>query len=197
MTDRGSRPAQPDTRETPLLAVDNLRKHFPVKRNILGRTLSAVQAVDDVSFEVRRGETLGIVGESGCGKSTTARLLMRLIEPDAGVVVLDGKTVGGPGGIGARDLYRDMQMVFQDSYASLNPRMPITMSIAYGPLSQGMERKAALAIAVELLEQVGLDPTLYANRYPHELSGGQKQRVNIARALALRPRLVILDEAVS
>ncbi len=197
MTDQASSSMQAEGAEPPLLAVDNLRKHFPIKRNFLGRTLSAVQAVDDVSFYVWKGETLGIVGESGCGKSTTARLLMRLIEPDAGDVSLDGKTVGGPSGIGARDLYRDMQMVFQDSYASLNPRMPITMSIAYGPLSQGMERKAALAIAAELLEQVGLDPTLYANRYPHELSGGQKQRVNIARALALRPRLVILDEAVS
>ena len=179
------------------MTVADLRKHFPIKRNLLGRTLSAVQAVDDISFQVIKGETLGIVGESGCGKSTTARLLMRLIEPDAGVVTFDGNTVGGAHGVGVRDLYRDVQMVFQDSYASLNPRMPISMSIAYGPLSQGMNRKAAMAVAVKLLEQVGLNPVLYANRYPHELSGGQKQRVNIARALALRPRLVILDEAVS
>ncbi len=180
-----------------LLVVNDLRKHFPVKRGLLGKTLSAVQAVDDVSFEVAKGETLGIVGESGCGKSTTARLLMRLIEPDAGTVAFAGKVVGAPGGIGLRDLYRDVQMVFQDSYASLNPRLPISMSIAYGPLSQGTPKKEAMRAAAELLEQVGLDPVLYANRYPHELSGGQKQRVNIARALALKPRLIILDEAVS
>ncbi|MEQ9125144.1 MAG: ABC transporter ATP-binding protein [Alphaproteobacteria bacterium] len=183
--------------QQPLLQVNDLKKHFPVKKGIFGKTLSAVQAVDDVSFEVMPGETLGIVGESGCGKSTTARLLMHLIEPDDGAVVFDGKSVGQPGGLGLRDLYRQAQMVFQDSYASLNPRLPIAASIAYGPEAQGMPRKEAMRTAVRLLQQVGLDPALYANRYPHELSGGQKQRVNIARALALRPRLVILDEAVS
>jgi len=183
--------------QQPLLQVNDLKKHFPVKKGIFGKTLSAVQAVDDVSFEVMPGETLGIVGESGCGKSTTARLLMHLIEPDDGAVVFDGKSIGQPGGLGLRDLYRQAQMVFQDSYASLNPRLPIAASIAYGPEAQGMPRKEAMRTAVRLLHQVGLDPALYANRYPHEMSGGQKQRVNIARALALRPRLVILDEAVS
>ena len=183
--------------DRPLLEVTDLRKHFPVRRTLFGRTISAVQAVDDISFQVRKGETLGIVGESGCGKSTTARLLMGLIDPDGGAITFEGKTVGAAGGIGLRDLYRDVQMVFQDSYASLNPRMPISMSIAYGPLSQGVARREAMRQAAELLEQVGLDPVLYANRYPHELSGGQKQRVNIARALALKPKLIILDEAVS
>ena len=181
----------------PLLQVENLTKHFPLKGGLLNRTRAVVQAVDGVSFDVLRGETLGIVGESGCGKSTTARLLMHLIEPDGGRVAFDGRTVGTADGLGYRDLHRQMQMVFQDSYASLNPRLPIAMSIAFGPFVHGVPRAAALKRAVELLEAVGLDPMLFANRYPHELSGGQRQRVNIARALALEPRIVILDEAVS
>ena len=158
---------------------------------------AVVQAVDDVSFEVRAGETLGIVGESGCGKSTTARLLMRLVTPDAGEVVFAAVSVGPRGGLGLRDLRRQMQMVFQDSYASLNPRLPAAMSIAYGPLVHGVPRSNALDRAATLFEAVGLQPELFANRYPHELSGGQRQRINIARALALEPRLLILDEAVS
>jgi peptide/nickel transport system ATP-binding protein len=153
--------------------------------------------VDDVSFVVRKGETLGIVGESGCGKSTTARLLMRLIEPDAGEVVFDGDTVGSRTGIDVAAMRRQMQMVFQDSYTSLNPRMTVAESIAYGPRMHGLARPAAAERADLLLAQVGLDPSQFARRYPHELSGGQRQRVNIARALALDPRLVILDEAVS
>ena len=143
------------------------------------------------------GETLGIVGESGCGKSTTARLLMHLIPPDSGSIVFDGLVVGAAEGLSHRDLHRQMQMVFQDSYASLNPRLPVAMSIAFGPFVHGLAKSAALKRAMELLEAVGLDPLLFANRYPHELSGGQRQRINVARALALEPRLVILDEAVS
>jgi len=181
----------------PLLMARNLRKHFPLRGGVLHRVQAIVQAVDDVSFQVREGETLGIVGESGCGKSTTARLLMRLVAPDAGDVAFAGVAVGTPGGLGLRDLRRQMQMVFQDSYASLNPRLPVAMSIAYGPFVHGVRRARALERAATLLEAVGLRPELFANRYPHELSGGQRQRINIARALALEPRLLILDEAVS
>jgi len=182
----------------PLLAVENLTKHFALKGGLLNRTKAVVQAVDGVSFDVQTGETLGIVGESGCGKSTTARLLMHLIPPDIGSIVFDGLVVGAAdGGLSHRDLHRQMQMVFQESYASLNPRLPVAMSIAFGPLVHGLAKSAALKRAMKLLEAVGLDPMLFANRYPHELSGGQRQRINIARALALEPRIVILDEAVS
>ena len=181
----------------PLLSVRDLTKHFPVKGGIFKRTLGVVQAVDAVSFDVWPGETLGVVGESGCGKSTTGRLLMRLAEPDAGEMVFAGETIGGRAGPSLRTLRRHMQMVFQDSYASLNPRLPVVTSVAYGPFAHGLRRREALERAATLLEAVGLDPALYADRYPHELSGGQRQRVNIARALAIEPHMVILDEAVS
>jgi peptide/nickel transport system ATP-binding protein len=180
-----------------MLRAAHLKKYFPLKGSLFGRTKAIVQAVDDVSFDVSRSETLGIVGESGCGKSTTARLLMHLIRPDSGAIVFKGRPVGSSDGLSHRDLYRQMQMVFQDSYSSLNPRLPVAMSIAFGPLVHGVPRSAALARAMDLLQAVGLDPMMFANRYPHELSGGQRQRINIARALALEPRLVILDEAVS
>ncbi len=182
----------------PLLSVEGLKKHFPVKGNRFGFEKSPpVRAVDGISFQVSKGETLGVVGESGCGKSTMARLLIRLIEPDEGDVVLDGQLVGAADGISVREMRSQVQMVFQDSYASLNPRLPIEESIAFGPVSDGLSRREALDRAIDLLGQVGLDPRLFVHRYPHELSGGQRQRVNIARALALRPRLLILDEAVS
>src|SRR4029077_3776681 len=148
-----------------------------------------------VSFSVDKGEVLGIVGESGCGKSTTARLVIGPIEPDGGSFVLDGEQLGSS--LSLRELRRDVQMVFQDSYASLNPRLTVEDSIAFGPKVHGVAATEALARAHDLLRKVGLDPTLFADRYPHELSGGQRQRVNIARALALSPRLVLLDEAVS
>jgi peptide/nickel transport system ATP-binding protein len=180
-----------------LLSVRNLRKYFPVRSDkVLGPRL-LVQAVDDVSFTIAAGETLGIVGESGCGKSTTARLLMHLIAPDAGEVWLDGKRLGGAGGYTLRELRRNMQMVFQDSYASLNPRLSVQDSIAFGPRAHGVPAANAAAKVRELLTLVGLEPDQFSRRYPHELSGGQRQRVNIARALALDPKLVILDEAVS
>jgi peptide/nickel transport system ATP-binding protein len=188
--DRGG-PAQP------LLTVEDLRKHFPVRGGLLNRRVATVQAVDDVSFLVRKGETLGIVGESGCGKSTTARLLMRLVEPDAGAITFDGDLVGSPTGISVNDMRRQMQMVFQDSYSSLNPRMTVGEGIAYAPRMHGVAARDAWQRAETLLGQVGLNPHIYARRYPHELSGGQRQRVNIARALALEPRMVILDEAVA
>ncbi len=179
----------------PLLRVTGLRKFFPVRGGLLGRKVADVQAVDGISFEVARGETLGIVGESGCGKSTTARLLIRLVEPDAGEIVFDGLGLGD--GLTLSELRRQAQMVFQDSYASLNPRLTVGDSIAFGPRVHGKKAAAARALAQDLLRRVGLDPALFAGRYPHELSGGQRQRVNIARALALSPRLLILDEAVS
>jgi len=187
--DRGG-PAQP------LLIVEGLTKHFSIRSGVLGRKSGTVHAVDGVSFSVAKGEVLGVVGESGCGKSTTARLLMHLIEPDAGSMVFDGDPVGY-GGIKVAELRRRMQMVFQDSSASLNPRMTIAECIGFAPLMRGTPRAEVDGHVAELLSLVGLAPTQYANRYPHELSGGQRQRVNIARALANDPRLVILDESVS
>ena len=184
--DRGG-PAQP------LLIARELRKHFPVK----GARGKSVQAVDGVSFTVRKGETLGIVGESGCGKSTLARLLLHLIVPDAGELVFDGEAVGVADGIAVNTLRRQVQMVFQDSYSSLNPRMPVRDSVAFGPFIQGHKKGEARDMARAILGKVGLDADLFGPRYPHELSGGQKQRVNIARALATDPRMVILDEPVS
>jgi peptide/nickel transport system ATP-binding protein len=153
--------------------------------------------VDGVSFSLGKGETLGVVGESGCGKSTLARLLLHLIVPDSGTLVFDGDQIGAPDGIAVSALRRQMQMVFQDSYSSLNPRMPVRDSVAFGPLAQGQDKATARRVAHDVLGQVGLDPDLFGPRYPHELSGGQKQRVNIARALAIGPRMVVLDEPVS
>jgi len=178
----------------PLLAVRGLSKHFAVRAGLIGRA-GVVRAVDDVSFTVDKGEVLGIVGESGCGKSTTARLVIGLIAADAGEIVLDGELIGSA--LSFRELRRRVQMVFQDSYASLNPRLTIEDTIAFGPKVHGLAPDEARARTHDLLRKVGLDPALFADRYPHELSGGQRQRVNIARALALSPRLVLLDEAVS
>jgi len=189
ITDVGG-PAQP------LLTIRGLVKHFPLKKDALGRGGGVVHAVDGVNFEVLKGETLGVVGESGCGKSTTARLLMQLIAPTAGEIVFDGRTVGSRD-LPLKEFRRQVQMVFQDSYASLNPRLTIEDSIAFGPQVHGVPQREAIARARSLLDRVGLAPARFAERYPHELSGGQRQRVNIARALALQPRMVILDEAVS
>jgi peptide/nickel transport system ATP-binding protein len=188
--DRGG-PAQP------LLSVRGIVKHFGGRRDWIGGGVrGAVHAVDEVSVDVAKGETLGIVGESGCGKSTLARLIMRIILADAGEISFDGETVGSY----ALDLTayrREVQMVFQDSYASLNPRLTVEETVAFGPRVHGLSRRAAVARAHDLISRVGLDPARFAASYPHELSGGQRQRVNIARALALQPRLLILDEAVS
>jgi peptide/nickel transport system ATP-binding protein len=180
-------------RQQPMLIARDLRKHFPVK----GSGGKSVQAVDGVSFTVGKGETLGVVGESGCGKSTLARLVLHLLKPDTGELVFDGDLVGTSAGIAVDALRRQVQMVFQDSYSSLNPRMPVRDSVAFGPFVQGKKKDEARHIASDMLVKVGLDPGLFGPRYPHELSGGQKQRVNIARALATGPRMVILDEPVS
>lgn len=174
----------------PLLTIKGLTKHFPLKN---GKT---VRAVDGVDFEVLKGETLGVVGESGCGKSTTARLLMHLMDPTKGELIFDGRTVGSRD-LPLKEFRRQVQMVFQDSYASLNPRLTIEDSISFGPQVHGVSHKESVARAHHLMDRVGLAPNRFAERYPHELSGGQRQRINIARALALQPRMVILDEAVS
>ncbi len=182
--------------QQPLLEVRDLVKHFPLKKDVFGRGGGVVRAVDGISFQLKAGETLGVVGESGCGKSTSARLLMHLIVPDRGEVIFDGRGVGGKD-MSLKAYRRQAQMVFQDSYASLNPRLTIEDSIAFAPQVHGTSRQEAVKRARDLLSRVGLEPRRFAERYPHELSGGQRQRVNIARALALQPRLIILDEAVS
>jgi peptide/nickel transport system ATP-binding protein len=183
--------------DAPLLNVRQLHVEFPIRQGILlARQVGAIAAVDGISLHVGRGETLSVVGESGCGKSTLARLIIQIIAADGGEVLFDGEAVG----TSALDLSkyrREVQMVFQDSYASLNPRLTVEDTVAFGPRVHGLARRDAIARAHDLVSRVGLDPTRFAARYPHELSGGQRQRINVARALALGPRLVILDEAVS
>ena len=182
----------------PLLEVTDLVKHFPIKSGVLiDRQIGAVQAVDGVSFNVAPGETLGLVGESGCGKSTLARTILQLLEPTSGSVRFEGQEIAGMGRRELRPLRRQMQMIFQDPYASLNPRKRVGQIVG-GPLKlHGLADGNQLRLQVEeLLERVGLAPEHY-NRYPHEFSGGQRQRIGIARALALRPRLIIADEPVS
>jgi oligopeptide/dipeptide ABC transporter ATP-binding protein len=183
----------------PLVEVRNLVKHFPITRGILvPRKVGAVQAVDGVSFDVNSGETLGIVGETGCGKSTTARLIMRLLEPTSGEIRFDGQDISRLKGARLKEIRRDVQMIFQDPYSSLNPRKTVGATIGQPFVIHGLakgkgERKRAVQ---ELMEMVGLNPEHY-NRYPHEFSGGQRQRIGVARALALKPKLLIADEPVS
>ena len=180
-----------------LLEVRNLRKYFPIRAGVLSRVSDFVRAVDDVSFSIRRGETFGLVGESGCGKTTTGRAVLRLIEPDAGEIRFDGVDLRALTARELRRRRRDMQLIFQDPYASLNPRMPIRSIVgepfAIHGTASGSEREQRVA---ELLETVGLDPDV-GGRYPHEFSGGQRQRIGIARALAMKPKLIVADEPVS
>ncbi|MFM9942857.1 MAG: ABC transporter ATP-binding protein [Hyphomicrobiaceae bacterium] len=182
----------------PLLTVKNLVKKFPVRGGLFSRVVDQVHAVDGVSFEINKGETLGLVGESGCGKSTTGRCILRLIEPTSGEVTFEGKDVMSLTGDPLRALCRDMQIIFQDPFASLNPRMTVGAIIgeALAIHKLASSRKDAEDKVVELLRTVGLQPG-HMHRYPHEFSGGQRQRIGIARALAVEPKLVVCDEPVS
>jgi oligopeptide transport system ATP-binding protein len=182
----------------PLLKVRNLVKHFPIHGGLLRREVARVHAVDGVSFDLQPGETLGVVGESGCGKSTMGRCLLRLIEPTAGEVWFEGRNVTALGAEELRALARDMQIIFQDPYASLNPRMTVGSIIGEALTIHKLAptKEAYTARIVELLETVGLNAD-HMRRYPHEFSGGQRQRIGIARALAVSPKLIVCDEAVS
>ena len=182
----------------PLLRVTDLVKRFPIKGGWLGREIESVHAVDGVSFDISAGETLGVVGESGCGKSTTGRCILRLIEPTSGEVRFEGRDVTHAGKDELRALARDMQIIFQDPYASLNPRMTVAAIVGEALIIHKLtsSRSEFEARIVELLRTVGLSPD-HMRRYPHEFSGGQRQRIGIARALAVEPRLVVCDEAVS
>jgi peptide/nickel transport system ATP-binding protein len=185
------------TNGQPLVEVRSLRKYFPIRAGVMQREVARVHAVDDVSFSVREGETLGLVGESGCGKSTLGRTIVRLLEPTAGQIIFQGRDISRLGSGALRPLRREMQIVFQDPYASLNPRKRVGTIVGdpmkIHDLGDARERKARVE---GLLETVGLSPEHY-NRFPHEFSGGQRQRIGIARALALRPKLIIADEPVS
>ena len=182
---------------TPLLSVRDLKKHFPIKRGVFGKVSGQVRAVDGVSFDVNAAETLALVGESGCGKSTTGRAVLRLIEPTSGSVTFDGSDVLALGSGDLRRLRRQMQIVFQDPFSSLNPRMSIGAIVREGlTIHKLAEGSAADARVKQLLEEVGLRPE-YASRYPHEFSGGQRQRVGIARALSVEPKFIVCDEPVS
>lgn len=180
-----------------LLEVRNLKKYFPVRSGLLQRTTAWVQAVDNVSFSVKRGETLGMVGESGCGKTTVGRTILRLVEPTSGEVSFEGHDVIKMGQSELKPLRRDMQIIFQDPYASLNPRMPIGESVMEGLQIHNIGHpKERWETAVKMLKKVGLEE-YHARRYPHEFSGGQRQRIGIARALALNPKFIVCDEPVS
>ena len=185
------------TRDGALIEVQNLKKYFPVRKGALQREVDRVHAVDDVTLSVRKGETVGLVGESGCGKSTLGRCIVRLLEPTDGDVIFDGRSIGKLKPRALRPLRREMQMVFQDPYASLNPRKRVGTIIGdplrIHDIGDRKERKKQVE---ELLEKVGLSPEHY-NRFPHEFSGGQRQRIGVARALALRPKLIVADEPVS
>ncbi|AVV40382.1 dipeptide ABC transporter ATP-binding protein [Streptomyces sp. ID05-04B] len=188
--------SSPEDREV-LLRVQGLQKHFPIRKGVLQRQVGAVKAVDGIDFEVRKGETLGVVGESGCGKSTMGRVITRLEEPTGGTIHFEGQDITRLKASAMRPLRRDIQMIFQDPYGSLNPRHTIGGIVSAPFRLQGVEPEGGVKKEVQrLLELVGLSPEHY-NRYPHEFSGGQRQRIGIARALALKPKLVVADEPVS
>jgi oligopeptide/dipeptide ABC transporter ATP-binding protein len=180
-----------------LIQVKNLVKYFPVRGGLLQRVVAQVKAVEDVSFTVKEGETLGLVGESGCGKTTVGRTMLRLTEPTSGEVLYEGANVFGMKGRTLKDMRRHMQIIFQDPYASLDPRMPIGESVMEGLRIHGIgTSRERFDTAIETLKKVGLED-YHARRYPHEFSGGQRQRIGIARALALRPKFIVCDEPVS
>jgi ABC-type oligopeptide transport system ATPase subunit len=180
-----------------LLVVQDLKKYFPIRGGILQRTVAQVKAVDGVSFTIKKGETLGLVGESGCGKTTVGRTILRLTPATGGRVLFEGQDVFKLNGSQLKALRRDMQIIFQDPYSSLDPRMPIGESVGEGLLVHGMrDAKKRNEIVIEMLRKVGLED-YHARRYPHEFSGGQRQRIGIARALALRPKFIVCDEPVS
>jgi peptide/nickel transport system ATP-binding protein len=183
---------------TPILKVQNLKVYFPIKTNFFGKTISQFKAVDDVSFEIMKGETVGLVGESGCGKTTLGRTLIRLIEPTSGNILFDGKDIAHINKMEMRRMRKDIQIIFQDPYGSLNPRITIGNAVQepmkiHGLLQNNKQRKDKV---IELLEKVNLKAEHF-NRYPHEFSGGQRQRICIARALGLNPEFLICDESVS
>jgi peptide/nickel transport system ATP-binding protein/oligopeptide transport system ATP-binding protein len=185
------------TAEQTLIEVRDLVKHFPVRGGVLQRITAHVQAVDGVSFTIRPGETLGLVGESGCGKTTVGRTMLRLIEPTSGSVRFEGNDILRLKGADLKAIRRNMQIIFQDPYSSLDPRMPIGTSVGEGLRIHGIGTRQERQTAVlETLKKVGLEP-YHARRYPHEFSGGQRQRIGIARALALRPKFIVADEPVS
>lgn len=181
-----------------LLEIKNLVKYFPIKKGVFKRTVGWVRAVDDISFEIYEGETLGLVGESGCGKTTTALSILRLVEPTKGQVIFDGRDITKMRKSDMRRERKNMQIIFQDPYSSLNPRMKIKNIIAEGMLTHNIlkNNKERYKRVGELLDKVGI-PAEYMDRFPHEFSGGQRQRIGIARALALEPKIVMCDEAVS
>jgi oligopeptide/dipeptide ABC transporter ATP-binding protein len=178
-----------------LVEVEHLTKRFPAAAGVFARRAGEVHAVEDVTLSVRRGETLGIVGESGCGKSTTARLMLKLIEPTAGTIRFEGRDITGLSQREMRPLRREMQMIFQDPYSSLNPRQTVGQIIGQ-PFSIHKTPGDARSLVRDLMDRCGMNPEHY-NRYPHEFSGGQRQRIGVARALALRPKLIVCDEPVS